>query len=301
MSRLKIIGKEQSADGTTKYLWLLSDGNRIENNIFPSPNRNALAEIIPGFHWGIDISSQIGCNVRCAFCATGLQPVKRNLTAEEIYDQVILIKKDQPDLDFNFVIFAAMGEPLLNYENVIASARKMEGLGIETLSLSTSGVVPNIYRLANEDLDFVLHVSIHSSEHEMRSLLVPMNRTHPLEEVIRAARYYSEQKGSTVITNYLVFPGLNDTVEDANRLAKLLDADHFHVQLYLWNPIQGMNLPRATIEQAETFSKLLKDRGIGSHVFPSKGVDVNAGCGQLVTERSREPVSIFGELPTLNS
>ncbi len=266
---MKYIDKHLSADGSRKYLWQLDDLKTVESIYFIFNNKKYTC-----------ISSQVGCNVKCVFCETGKQFNLRNLTAAEITAQV---KETHSDLEMTAplseVVFAGMGEPLLNFNNVIGGAEQiLENKLASTISLSTSGIVPKIYDLVYSPIT-KLFISLHASSNEVRSYLVPVNTKYPIEQLIKATTFFSEKTGTKVTATYILFEGLNDTNEDINRLVSLLNPEVYTIQLSVWNTVSDTSLRPS--KRIYYFEESLRNKGFDVFVLNSKGSDVEGGCGQL--------------------
>lgn len=272
-----------SADGSVKFLWQYPDHTTVESIYFTFPHEGQERPFVC-------VSSQDGCNVGCTFCATGQQRMRRNLTAPEMLAQVVkgmemIHAGGGPTTAFH-IAFAGMGEPLLNYEHVVAAAEAMRSAHLAAIvSVSTSGIVPRINDLARVAHTSVnrLYISLHATTDEQRTPLVPLNRKYPLLQVLRAARAYAEQTGTKVTATYLLFAGLNDTPDDLERLMHLLDPDRFLVQLSVWNPIEGVQV--APSPHLEAWHQRLIDHGYETILQRSKGRDIAGGCGQLRGQR----------------
>jgi 23S rRNA (adenine2503-C2)-methyltransferase len=269
--------KRQSRDGSTKYLWRLPDSKTVESIYFDFYNFET--NTTQSF---VCVSTQVGCNVGCAFCATAKQLNERNLTPMEIYSQVALTIADlkltgQPPL--YQIALAGMGEALLNFENVTEASRLiLQDHLAETVSVSTSGVVPRIRQLP-ETVISKLFISLHATTDETRYFLVPMNKKYPIAQLLAAARDYSVQTGRQVTISYLMFKGVNDTEADLARLTRLLDPASFVIQLCEWNPVEDIRLRPS--ERIDEFEEALKGWGYSVYVARSKGQDIDGGCGQL--------------------
>ena len=277
---MKFIDKHQSYDGSTKYLWRLNDLKTVESIYF----------VFNGDTYTC-VSSQVGCNVKCIFCETGKQNNLRSLTANEIFGQVhetlIDLKVDGPLYQ---VAFAGMGEPLLNIDNVIAGAELILHHKLsETISLSTSGIVPKIYDLVNSPIS-KLFISLHATTNEIRNHLVPINAKYPIEQLIKASNFFFENNKTKVTATYILFDQLNDTDSDLARLADLLDPDIYTIQLSVWNHIANVQLKPSV--RMDYFETSLQDLGYDVFVLNSKGKDIEGGCGQL---RSRNNLNYHGE------
>jgi 23S rRNA (adenine2503-C2)-methyltransferase len=269
------IEKNRSVDGSTKYLWQLDDGLTVESIRFSFQEQEFTC-----------ISSQVGCNVGCPFCATGKQRSLRNMTAQEMYMQVALALEEERAAGgrqkLDQVALAGMGEPLLNYEQVITAASLLRRDGLtDTVSVSTSGIVPRIYDLATTAETAVnkLFISLHATTEEIRNRLVPTNKKYTIPTVLEAARYYYERVGVKVTATYLVFKNINDTDEDLMRLITLLDPRIFIIQLSEWNSIADTRFEPSP--RIDFFYERLTQEGFDIFVQRSKGRDIAGGCGQL--------------------
>ncbi|GAA4140928.1 radical SAM protein [Actinomadura keratinilytica] len=277
---LRLTERHIDDEGTAKYLWTLHDGRRVET-VFFSHHAGP----------GQCLSTQTGCAIGCTFCATALQRPARNLSADEIYAQAVRVDEDCRErgltVPWRFVTLSGMGEPLLNYDNMVEAARRLyEWTDIEVVSLTTSGVVPRIYQLADEPTYLQLHVSLHATSDEVRRQLIPTTRKWGIEEILTAARHFARTRDRRVIVNYLMFESVNDRIEDARRLVDMLEPELFEVHLLLWNEIPGFPFRRIDDHRVDEFRRLLSDAGLMAKPMPSKGRDIQAGCGQLLAERT---------------
>ena len=272
-SMLEMIKEEKAADGTRKFLWLLSDGNTIESALLKQGNRLTSC-----------ISTQVGCPLNCPFCATGKAGFIRNLSVDEIVGQFIgteiHVKRE-----VNNLVYMGMGEPLLNTEGVFESIRllnaaKLRQLGIRHITLSTSGVVPGILELASLSPTPRLAVSIHSANNEIRDNLVPINRSYSLEELMDAMHFFQEQTGDRITICYTLFDGLNDSVDDARLLVRYLRGLHVYVNLIPYNETSD-RFKRSSPENIQKFKSVLQTAGFEVEVRVERGIEVNAACGQL--------------------
>lgn len=280
-SVLRLCQRDVDDEGTTKYLWALADDRRVETVHFAHHAGD-----------GQCLSTQTGCVVGCTFCATTLRRPARNLTPEEILAQAVAVDRDCRDrgetVDWRFVTLSGMGEPMLNYDNVLAATRRLyESFDVEVVSATTSGIVPRIHQLAGEDVYLQLHVSLHATEDSTRRDLIPITRKWGIDEVLAAAAAFAGAWRRRVIVNYLLFAGVNDSLDDARRLVDLLDPELFEVHLLLWNEIPGFPFRRISDERVAEFGELLTAAGMMAKPMPSKGRDIQAGCGQLVAGRGR--------------
>jgi 23S rRNA (adenine2503-C2)-methyltransferase len=280
----EIVTARTAADGTRKWLLRMpgAAGNEqvIETVFIPEAARGTLC-----------ISSQIGCALDCSFCATGAQGFNRNLTAAEVIGQVWLAHRElgyDPDGEriVTNVVLMGMGEPLANYRNVLPAMQLMlDDLGYDLsrrrVTLSTSGLVPQIYRLA-EDCNVALAVSLHAPNDRLRDELVPINRKHPIAELLAACWHYLErQNGRSVTFEYTLLDGVNDRPEQARELARLLRGHQAKVNLIPFNTFPGTKYRRSPAEAIRRFRDLLMQGGVMATVRKTRGDDIDAGCGQL--------------------
>ncbi|MDA0748218.1 MAG: 23S rRNA (adenine(2503)-C(2))-methyltransferase RlmN [bacterium] len=276
---LKVAGESGGGD-TIKYLFELPDKKRVESVLMRDGRRRTLC-----------ISSQVGCPLDCSFCATGRMGLLRDLTAGEILDQLLFVRRTlvaQGD-DLTNVVMMGMGEPLLNYDNVVRAIRLMNldygpAMGIRRITLSTVGHVPGILRLADEKMKIGLAISLNASTDEQRSQIMPINRKWPIAELLDAVRAYQKKNGRRVTFEYVMLHGFNDSPEDAHRLVKLTEGISRKINVIPWNPIDGMPFVRPPQEVVDRFVQILADAHITATVRYSKGVDIAAGCGQLFQE-----------------
>lgn len=269
-----IIKKQESADGTKKYLFDVLDGNAIET-------------VLMEYHHGktICVSSQIGCKMGCKFCAsTGIAFV-RSLTAGEIVEQIIAVEQDIQDRISN-IVFMGIGEPLDNYENVIKAIRiinhpKGLNIGARHISVSTSGLVPRIYDLAKENIPCTLSISLHATNNEKRSAMMPVNNAYPIEELIKACKDYIATTNRRISFEYALAKDNNDNLEDAKELIKLLKGMLCHVNLIPINKIENGKFTKSTNENIIKFRDYLNEHGIVATIRRELGSDIDAACGQL--------------------
>ena len=293
----EIVSKQVSVDGTRKYLLRIAGGHEVETVYIPEQDRGTLC-----------ISSQVGCTLTCSFCHTGTQKLVRNLTTAEIIGQVMLARDDlgewpeagvknppnQARLLSNIVLMG-MGEPLYNFENVrdaMKIAMDPEGISLSRrrITLSTSGVVPEIARTATE-IGCLLAISFHATTDEVRNKLVPINKRWNLEVLLDALREYPKVSNSERITfEYVMLKGVNDTDEDAYRLVELIQGIPAKVNLIPFNPWPGAPYERSSSNRIRAFSEIVYQAGYASPVRKPRGEDIFAACGQLksATERARK-------------
>ena len=274
MNNFKIIKKQESSDGTKKYLLDLLDENAIES-------------VLMKYHHGntICVSSQIGCKMGCKFCAsTGIQFI-RNLSSGEIIEQILTVEKDSGEKISN-IVFMGIGEPLDNYDNVINAIRiinnpKGLNIGARHISISTSGIVPRIYDLANENIQCTLSISLHSSSNEKRSEMMPINKKYNIEELIKACKDYIKTTNRRISFEYALAKDNNDNLEDAKKLVKLLRGMICHVNLIPINKIENGAYVKSSNENIIKFRDYLNDNGIVATIRRELGSDIDAACGQL--------------------
>lgn len=274
MCNYNILKKQESKDGTKKYLFDVLDGNAIET-------------VLMQYHHGktVCVSSQIGCKMGCKFCAsTGIQFV-RNLTAGEIVEQILAVEQDINGKISN-IVFMGIGEPLDNYDNVIKAIKIMnnpKGLEIGTrhISISTSGLVPRIYDLANEKIQCTLSISLHATTDEKRSSMMPVNNRYNIEELMKACKDYIKITNKRISFEYALAKDNNDNLEDAQRLVDLLKGMLCHVNLIPINKIENGKFSKSTNENILKFRDFLNEHGIVATVRRELGSDIDAACGQL--------------------
>jgi 23S rRNA (adenine2503-C2)-methyltransferase len=279
ISTPRVVGDETSVDGTRKLVLELADGRRIESVYIPDTPAQTFC-----------ISSQVGCAMACGFCLTGKMGLVRNLTAGEIAGQVRVLAAATRLLDAPFnIVLMGMGEPLHNYENTMKALRILHsehGLAVSPrrVTLSTVGIVPGIERLAREPLMPNLAVSLHATTEEQRTALVPPNKKYSLAQILDACRKFPLKKRSSITFEYVMLDGVNDTPEDARRLAKLLSGIKSKVNLIPLNPAPGIPFERPSDERVDRFAQILADRHLTVSVRKSRGRDIRAACGQLIVE-----------------
>ena len=290
IDRPTVTRRLQSTDGTIKWLLRFADGNEAETVYIPDNDRGTLC-----------ISSQVGCTLTCSFCHTGTQKLVRNLTAAEICGQVMLAMDElgdwpagKPERRLTNIVLMGMGEPLFNYDNVVTAMRIImsgEGVGLSKrrITLSTSGVVPEIIRCGG-DLGVNLAISLHAVRDELRDELVPINRKYPLAELIEACRNYPGLSNARRITwEYVMLDGVNDSDEDCAALLKLIKGIPSKLNLIPFNPWPGSPYECSSDERIEAFAAKVLKAGYASPVRTPRGRDILAACGQLksASERGR--------------
>ncbi len=271
----QILQKQVSKDGAVKYLWKLADGETVESVLIPSQNR-----------FTICVSTQVGCKLGCKFCASGAAGFRRHLNCGEILDQILAARKNQPNRRITHVVFMGMGEPMDNYDNVIAAVKLINSsagldIGARKITLSTSGIIPGIQKLAKEGIQVELSVSLHAGNSEVRNRLMPINRKYPIEQLISACRDYIQRTNRQITFEYTLISGVNDRVEDANDLSKLLRRMKCQVNLIPLNPILEFSHQPPSVETAKQFRKRLQALGVDATIRKTMGRDIDGACGQL--------------------
>ena len=270
----KILKKQESSDGTKKYLFDVLDGNAIET-------------VLMEYHHGrtICVSSQIGCKMGCKFCAsTGIKFI-RNLTSGEIVEQILAVQRDE-NVRISNIVFMGIGEPLDNYDNVlnaigIINNHKGLNIGARHISISTSGIVPKIYELADRDYQFTLSISLHATNDKKRSEMMPVNNAYNIEELMKACRYYIGKTNKRISFEYALAKDNNDNLDDAKELVKLLKGMLCHVNLIPINKIENGKYVKSTNENIIKFRDYLNSKGITATIRRELGSDIDAACGQL--------------------
>jgi 23S rRNA (adenine2503-C2)-methyltransferase len=276
--KLRVLGsaidtKSRSPDGTTKLLLTMADGAFVECVLIPEGERLTLC-----------VSSQVGCPAKCAFCASGLRGLTRNLESHEILEQLLHAQRVAGDTKITNVVMMGMGEPLLNFENVVA-ALELFPLGARRITVSTVGLPDRIRRLAAESRKVNLAVSLHAPDDETRNRLVPVNRKFGITEVVKAARDYFEATGRDVTFEYILIEGENASLAHAQRLARVLRGGNLNVNLIPMNPVETLPYRPPADEQVEAFRGVLESAGIPTHVRRPRGREIDAACGQLRLQR----------------
>jgi len=280
-----------SEDTTRKFLFRLGDGNLIESVLIPaSPALYGSASD----RRTICVSTQVGCAYGCKFCASGLDGWKRNLRADEIVDQIIAVERESGERIDN-IVFMGMGEPLANYENLMRAIQIINapwgiGIGARRITVSTSGLVPQIRMLADQPLQIRLAVSLHGATDEVRNQIMPVNRRYNVAALFEACRYYTARKKQRITFEYILIAGVNDSEDEARELAKCAREFEAKINLIPYNTVDELNWSRPPMEKQERFLAVLRLGGIAATLRREKGHDIAAACGQLrlQTERSSQ-------------
>lgn len=274
---------QRSADSTIKSSFMLYDGNIIEGVLIPAPDRMTAC-----------VSSQVGCSLTCKFCATGYMDRKRNLNADEIYDQVVLINKQALDnygKPLTNIVYMGMGEPLLNYANVLASIERItapDGLNMaaKRITVSTAGIAKMIKRLGDDHMRVNLALSLHAANDRKRNEIMPINEQNSLRALAEALKYYFAKTKNPVTYEYIVFNGFNDDLADARELAAFCKHLPCKVNIIEYNPIAFADFENAPEDKIERFADLLRQKGIVTNIRRSRGKDIDAACGQLAIKET---------------
>lgn len=290
---------KQAGDVTDKLLLQLGDGSLIETVIIRAPQEGV----------GLDhsrktvcISTQVGCAFGCKFCASGLEGWKRNLSSGEILAQLLQVcfledartPRARPEIpSFDNIVVMGMGEPLANYDNLLAALKTANAdwglnFGARRITVSTSGVVPQIERLATEQLQFRLAISLHGATNEVRQQIMPVNKRWPLEELLPAVKRFSEKHGRMLTLEYILIEEINDQLEQAEHLAEIALDLHAHVNLIPYNTVEGLPWKRPSLTRQDRFVAILRERNVSVTIRREKGHDINAACGQLRLRKEKE-------------
>ncbi len=272
---------QTSKDGTVKIGMQLKDNRLIEGVMIPDQNRATAC-----------VSSQVGCSLSCTFCATGFLKRERNLEVGEIYDQVILLNKYAKlnnGKGLTNIVYMGMGEPLLNYDNVMRSIKMItspEGLHMaqKRITVSTSGISRGIIRLADENMNFNLALSLHAATDQKRDEIMDINRSNNLDSLVEALNYFYSKTGNKVTFEYILFDNFNDSIKDAEDLIVLYQRVPAFINIIEYNNVEGVTLKKAKADKRDAFVNHLRKRGITVAVRRSRGKDIDAACGQLANK-----------------
>lgn len=280
----KIYKKQEAKDGTIKLLLELEDGSKIETALMPYRYGNAIC-----------VSSQVGCNMACAFCASGLLKKRRNLEVHEIVGQVLVMNQllEEKGQHVSHVVVMGTGEPFDNYDNVIDFIRiinhpKALAIGARHISVSTCGIVPGIIKYAKEGLQSNLAISLHAPNDEIRNKIMPISKGYKMEELMEAVRFYEKEAGRRVTFEYIMLKGVNDSLECAEQLVKLIKGTLAYVNLIPYNPVDENSFARSEDKQVHKFFSYLMQHGVNTTVRKEFGNDIDAACGQLRAKEEHE-------------
>ena len=312
---LELVRKQGARDTTQKFLWKLRDGSFVESVLIPATP--ALYGDRADRHT-LCVSTQVGCAYGCKFCASGLEGWKRSLGVEEIVDQVLAVERWHAEqvrvesresrvegrisgfrsstLDSRLIdnlVIMGMGEPLANYDNLLKALRILNapwggGIGARKITISTSGLVPQIRQLADEPLQFRLAISLHGATDEVRNRIMPINRKFPLKELTAACEYYQHKKARMITLEYILIAGVNDGLDQIKPLAQLAKKLNAKVNLIPYNKVEDLPWVRPTEEVQEAFLAALEKQGVTATLRREKGHDIDAACGQLRLKTERE-------------
>lgn len=312
LQTLELVRKQGAHDTTQKFLWRLRDHALIESVLIPA--NPALYGEASDRHT-LCISTQVGCAYGCKFCASGLDGWKRNLTPDEIVEQVLAVEREvtsdkwhvtgKPVLSHvtrhvsravDNIVVMGMGEPLANYENLVKALRILNapwggGIGARKITISTSGLAPQIRRLGGEPEQFRLAISLHGATDEVRNKIMPVNRKYPLNELVAACADYQGQKGRMLTFEYILIAGVNDSIEQARPLAALAKRLFAKVNLIPYNQVEGLSWERPEEKVCEAFLAVLQKQKVPATLRREKGGDIDAACGQLRLKTERELAS----------
>ncbi|MFT4413515.1 23S rRNA (adenine(2503)-C(2))-methyltransferase RlmN [Fredinandcohnia humi] len=284
ITTLNTIIQQTSSDGTMKFLFELHDGYSIETVLMRHSYGNSIC-----------VTTQVGCRIGCTFCASTLGGLKRNLEAGEIVAQVVKVQKalDEQNERVSHVVIMGIGEPFDNYDEMLSFLKiinhdKALNIGARHITVSTSGIIPKIYKFADEKLQINFAISLHAPNTEIRSKLMPINRAYKLPDLMEAVRYYIDKTGRRISFEYGLFGGVNDQVEHAEELAQLLKGIKCHVNLIPVNYVPERDYVRTPREQIFEFEKTLKKHGVNVTIRREQGHDIDAACGQLRAKERKE-------------
>ena len=278
---ISVLSEQVSTDGTIKNAFKLHDGNIVEGVLIPADDRMTAC-----------ISSQVGCSLSCKFCATGYLERKRNLDAAEIYDQVVLINQQAMksyNLPLSNIVLMGMGEPLLNYANVMSGIEKItspHGLHMspKRITLSTAGIAKMIKKLADDHVKFNLALSLHAADDDKRNTIMPINESNSLAALSEALAYFHQNTGNKITLEYIAFSKFNLEASDAKNLVRFASKIPCKINIIEYNPIDNADFHRAGDRELEDFIRILEQKRITVNVRRSRGKDIDAACGQLANK-----------------
>lgn len=284
ITTLEVAVKQESKDGTIKFLFELQDGYTIETVLMRHEYGNSVC-----------VTTQVGCRIGCTFCASSIGGLKRNLEAGEIVAQVLTVQKalDETDERVSQVVIMGIGEPFENYDEMMGFLKiinhdKGLNIGARHITVSTSGIVPKIYDFADESLQINFAVSLHAADNETRSRLMPINRAYDVDKLMEAIEYYVNKTNRRITFEYGLFGGVNDQVHHAKALAKLIKNLNCHVNLIPVNHVPERDYVKTSKEDIFKFEKELKRNGINATIRRNQGADIDAACGQLRAKERKE-------------
>ncbi len=283
INTIQLDKQQKSSDGTVKSRYRLHDGALIETVLIPVPDRD---------RYTVCVSSQVGCSLSCKFCATGMMKRVRNLDASEIYDQVALTNQlclETYNHPLTNIVYMGMGEPLLAYKPVVKSIELISspngfGMSPRRITISTAGIAKMIKKLADDDLKVNLALSLHAADDTKRNEIMPINEQNTLETLMEAMEYFFSKTKQKISYEYIAFDNFNLSRADANNLIKLCRLFPVRVNVIEYNPIEGIDFTRAATNTVDDFAKMIRDAGIMITVRKSRGIDIDAACGQLANK-----------------
>jgi len=281
IDKITLEDQQISSDKTIKCAFSVEQGKVVEGVLIPTSSRMTAC-----------ISSQVGCSLACTFCATGRLKLLRNLTAGEIYDQVVYLKNEAESrysIPLSNIVYMGMGEPLLNYKNVLRSIDFLtseDGLGMspKRITVSTAGIAKMIRKLGDDEVKFNLALSLHAANDQKRNKIMEINESNNLEELSDALRYFHEKTGSRVTFEYIIFKDFNDTIDDARELARFARCVPCKINIIEYNPIDGGEFSQADPKKVNDFASFLESKNLIVNVRRSRGKDIDAACGQLANK-----------------
>lgn len=310
LQTLELVRKQGSCDATQKFLWRLGDHSLIESVLIPA-NPALYGE--PSDRHTLCVSTQVGCAYGCKFCASGLEGWKRNLQVEEIVEQVLAVERwnaaESPasgagakgERFINNLVIMGMGEPLANYDHLLKALKILNapwggGIGARKITVSTSGLAPQIRKLADEPLQLRLAISLHGATDETRNKIMPVNRKYPLSELTAACEYYLQRKERMITLEYILIAGVNDGLEQVKPLAQLAHRLHAKVNLIPYNKVEDLAWERPSEAAQEKFLEALEKQKVTATLRREKGHDIDAACGQLRLKTERELEKGYGSI-----
>jgi 23S rRNA (adenine2503-C2)-methyltransferase len=299
LQTMELVRKQGSPDTTQKFLWRLSDHSLIESVLIPA--NPALYGEASDRHT-LCISTQVGCAYGCKFCASGLDGWKRNLLPNEIVEQILAVERSSGEAPaasketgraVDNIVVMGMGEPLANYDHLLKALKILNapwggGIGARKITISTSGLAPQIRKLAEEPLQFRLAISLHGATDEVRTRIMPVNKKYPLKELVAACEEYQAKKGRMMTLEYILIAGVNDAIEQTKPLATLAKKIFAKVNLIPYNTVEGLPWVRPAEDVCERFLEALEKQNVTATLRREKGHDIDAACGQLRLKTERE-------------
>jgi 23S rRNA (adenine2503-C2)-methyltransferase len=281
IDHIQLQDQQISTDKTIKCAFTIEEGKVVEGVLIPTKSRTTAC-----------ISSQVGCSLSCTFCATGRLKLLRNLSAGEIVDQVVYLKNQAEERygqNLTNIVYMGMGEPLLNYKNVLQSVDRLcseDGLGIspKRITVSTAGIAKMIRKLGDDDVKFNLALSLHAANDKKRDKIMEINESNNLSELSEALEYFHEKTGSRVTFEYIIFKDFNDEIEDARELANFAKCVPCKINIIEYNPIENGEFQQADAHKVDAFAAFLESKNLIVNVRRSRGKDIDAACGQLANK-----------------